>query len=88
MVLQAAMGAGMAMLIFGGLALLIVTPFMSIFAYNALEWIMMKSNPSITQLKGVAKVIAFLGSIILGIIGAFLLASFVFWLLFKDVTFD
>ncbi|WP_430401742.1 hypothetical protein [Fluviicola sp.] len=87
MILQAAMGAGIGMLVFGGLAFLIFTPLMSMFAYNAIEWIIMKSNASDTELKGYKKTIVLVGSVILGIIFAFVLICFVLWLLFKDVTY-
>jgi|GEM_PF-6026822 len=88
MILQAAMGAGIGMLTFGGLALLIFTPLMSMFAYSAIEWIIMKWSSSNRELKGTGKVIVLVGSVLLGIVFAFLLICFVLWLLFKDVTFD
>lgn len=88
MVLQAAMGAGIGMLVFGGMTFLILTPLLSIFIFNALGWILMKSSSPHTELKGLRKLVALAGSVVLGIVCAFLLTGFVFWLLFKDVTFD
>jgi cytochrome c biogenesis protein CcdA len=88
MILQAAIGAGIGILVFGGLAFLIFTPLMSMFTYNALEWIILKSSSSDRELKGRKKIIALVGSVILGIIFAFVLTCFVFWLFFRDVTFD
>ena len=88
MILQAAMAAGFGILVFGGLAFLILTPLMSIFTYNSVKWFMLKTNSSGTELKGARKVILIVGSVIQGIILAVTLISFVFWLVFKDVTFD
>jgi hypothetical protein len=88
MILQAAMAAGIGILVFGGITFLILTPLMSIFAYSIIESIILKRNPPNTELQGLRKLVALVGSVILGIICAFLLTSFAFWLFFKDVTFD
>lgn len=88
MILQAAMAAGFGILVFGGTTFLILTPLMSILIFNALEWILAKKNLSKTELQGIRKFLALTGSIILGIVCAFSLTCFAFWLFFKDVTFD
>lgn len=88
MVLQAAMAAGVGILVFGGTTFLILTPLMSIFIFNALERIMAKRNLSNADLQGVKKIVALVGSVVVGIVCAFLLTCFAFWLFFKDVTFD
>jgi len=88
MILQAAMAAGVGILVFGGTTFLILTPLMSIFIFNKLEWILTKRNLSNIKLQGVRKSIALTISVILGIVCAFSLTCFAFWLFFKDVTFD
>lgn len=88
MVLRAAMAAGVGILVFGGTTFLILTPLMSIFIFNALKWIMTKRNLSNADLQGVKKIVALVGSVVVGIVCAFLLTCFAFWLFFKDVTFD
>lgn len=88
MLLQGTIAVGMGILIFGALGILVFTPVMSIFSFNAIEWLVIKSSSSITRLTGVRKIVVIGVSVILGIILAFLLISLVFWLLLKDVTFD
>lgn len=88
MLQQAAMGAGIMTVFYGGAFLVILTPIMSILVFNAIKWILMKYNPTIGELTGFRKGIAIVASILLGIPLAFLLIYFVFWLLFKDVSFD
>lgn len=88
MILQAAMAAGVGILVFWGTTFLILTPLMSIFIFNVIEWILSKRNSYDTKLQGVKKIVALVGSVILGIVCAFLLTCFAFWLFFKDVTFD
>lgn len=88
MLLQASMGAGIGILVFLGMSFLILIPLMSIFSYKAIKWFMMKTNSSGIELKGTRKIILIVGSVIQGIILAFVLIGFVFWLLFKDLTYD
>jgi len=88
MILQAAIAGGIGILVFGGMSFLILIPLMSIFSYKVIKWFMMKTNSSGIELKGTRKMVLIAGSVIQGIILAFVLISFVFWLIFKDVTFD
>lgn len=88
MLLQGTMIVGAGILFFGGLAMLIFSPALSILSYNAIEWVIMKSNSSITKLTGIRKILVIAGSVMLGIVLAFLLICLIFWLLLKDITFD
>jgi hypothetical protein len=88
MLLQEAIGAGIGILFYGGLALLVFAPFISVLAYDVIKRILRKNNPAFIELKGAKKGLAIVASILLGIFLAILLIGFVIWFLLKDVTFD
>lgn len=88
MLQQAAIAFGMGVIFFGGLALLIFAPFLSILTYDLIKWICKKKNPQFTRLRGVENGMAIIGSILSGIVLAILIFCLIVWFLTKDVIYD
>ena len=88
MLQQAAIGLGMGIVLFGGLALLTFAPFLSVLTYDLIKWICKKKNPKFTRLKGVQKGMAIITSVLSGIVLASLIFFLIVWFLLKDVTYN